>query len=149
MSPEDLKRFALFAEFAEEDRELLVELLEERSLAHGRSVFREGVESDGLVLLSEGRLKLESGRSADALGELEAPAHLGATGLFSLGKREVSAFAEGPATVQILPRAALARLVEDAPRAAFRLAEAVLTEFGGWVREELDGLAEHDLADAP
>ena len=110
MNPDELKRFSLFAEFCEEDRELLAELLEERSLPDGKSAFREGAESDGLVLLSEGRLKLKSRRTGDVVGILEAPAHLGAAGLFSLGAREVSALAEGGATILLLPRSGLPRL---------------------------------------
>ncbi len=63
MNASDLKQFALFAEFSEEEREIVVDLLEERKLPDGKSVFREGSESDGLVLLQEGRMKLKSKRT--------------------------------------------------------------------------------------
>lgn len=146
MRPDELKRFGLLAELSEEERELLVEILEERELPDGKSVFREGMEADGLVLLHAGQLKLKSRRAGDVIGTLEAPQHLGAAALFTLGKREVTALAEGPATVWLLSRSGLARLLEDAPRAAFRIAEAVAAELAGLVRQRLDPLVDHDLA---
>jgi len=146
MSPEDLKHFALLAELTDEDREILVELLEERVLPDGKSVFREGNEGDGLVLLQAGQLKLTSRRAGDVIGTLEAPQYLGAASLFGVGKREVTALAQGPATVWLLSRSGLTRLLEDAPKAAFRIAEAVATELAGLVRQRLDTLTDHDLA---
>ena len=141
MTAGDLKRFALFAEFSEEEREIVVDLLEERNLPDGKSIFREGSESDGLVLLQEGRMKLKSKRTGAIVGIVEAPFQIGAASLFSLGNREVTALATGPATVWLLPRAGLARLSGDAPLAAFRLAEAVAGELAGLVRHRLDSLA--------
>ncbi|MCP4908409.1 MAG: hypothetical protein GY910_25825 [bacterium] len=144
MKPDTLKRFQLLAEFSKEDREALAELLEERELSGGRSAFREGVAGEGLILLSEGRLTLKSDRSGSVVGALEAPAHLGAASLFSLGKREVSAFADGPVVVQTLLRTGLPRLMDDAPRAAFRLAEAVANELAGLLRQGLGAIVESD-----
>lgn len=148
MSPEELKTFALLAEFTEDEREALLELLEERRLPDGKSAFREGSEADGMVLLAEGRLKLKSKRTGGVLATLDAPAHLGGASLFAFGKREVTAIADGGATVWDLPRTALPRLAEDTPRAAFRLASAVAGELSNLVRTGLDALAERDLEDA-
>ena len=39
MKSDDLKQFSLLAEFTEEERELLGELLEQRELASGKSAF--------------------------------------------------------------------------------------------------------------
>lgn len=144
MTPEALKRFALFAELTEEEREIVASLLEKRTLPKGKSVFREGAESDGLVLLESGRLKLRSGRTQAVVGTLEAPDHLGAASLFSLGKREVTALADGPCTLFTLSRSALARLVDDAPRAGYRLASAVALELAGLARQSLEPLARID-----
>lgn len=147
MKASSLKRFSLFAEFSEEEREALADLLEERTLPDGKSAFREGSEAEGMVLLTEGRLKLKSKRTGSVLGVLEAPAHLGAVSLFVFGKREVTALADGGATIQLLSRTGLPRLADDSPRAAFRLAEAVAGELAGLVRDGLDALAEHGLED--
>ena len=148
MKASQLKKFALLAEFTEEEREVLADLLEERTLPDGKSAFREGAESEGMVLLAEGRLKLKSKRTGAVVGVVEAPAHLGAASLFTFGKREVTALADGGATVHLLPRSGLPRLADDFPRAAFRLAEAVASELAGLARDGLDTLAEQDLGDA-
>jgi CRP-like cAMP-binding protein len=146
MSPDVLKRFAIFAELGDEEREIVASLLEQRRLVDGKSAFREGSESDGLVLLESGRLKLHSRRSAGVIGALEAPDHLGAASLFALGKREVTALADGACTLWILSRSSLSRLVDDCPRAAFRIAEAVASELAGLSRQGLDALACSDSA---
>lgn len=141
MRADGLKRFALFADFSEEDREALAELLEERELPNGKSAFREGTEAEGLVLLCKGRLKLKSKRTGTLVGILEAPAHLGGVSLFAFGKREVTALADGPVTIRSLPRSGLPRLADDSPRAAFRLAAAIASELAGLTRTGLDALA--------
>ena len=149
MRADELKRFALFAEFSEEEREALCELLEERELPSGKSAFREGAEAEGLVLLCKGRLKLKSKRTGTLVGILEAPAHLGAASLFAFGKREVTALADGPASIRSLARSGLPRLADDSPRAAFRLAAAVAAELASLTRPGLDALAtgDADLSD--
>jgi CRP-like cAMP-binding protein len=143
--PNTLKHFALLTEFSHEEREALAELLEERKLPKGKSAFREGAEAEGLVLLEKGRLRLESRRTGDVVGILAEHEHLGAVSLFSLGKREVTAMAEEPCTIWVLSRSGLARLADDAPRAAYRLAEAVASEFASMMRTGLDDLVERDL----
>ena len=144
MTPDALKGFALLAEMGDEDREVLLELLEERDLPDGKSAFREGSEGEGLVLLVEGRLKLKSKRTGAVVAILEAPEHLGAASLFCFGKREVTALATGRAKVLALPRSGLPRLLEDSPRTAYRLAEAVAGELAGLVRQGLDTLVDGD-----
>jgi len=143
--PEALKRYSLFAELTEDEREAVAALLEERRLAEGKSAFREGTESEGLVLLESGRLKLRSARTRSVVGTLEAPDHLGAASLFALGKHEVTALADGPCVIHTLSRSALSRLVDDAPRAAFRVAEAVAAELAGLARQGVDTLVEHPV----
>ena len=145
MNPDDLKRFSLMAEFCEEDREALAELLEKRVLPNGKSAFREGSEAEGLVLLEKGRLKLKSGRRGGVIGSLQAPEYLGAGSLFAFGKREVTALADGVCTIWVLPRSGMARLLDDAPRAAFRLAEATAGELVGLLRTGTDLLSEAEF----
>ena len=144
MSPDDLKHFSLFAEFGEEERICLSEVLETRMLPNGKSAFREGSEADELVLLESGRLKLKSRRTGSVVGQLEEHEHLGAASLFALGKREVTALADGPSRIWTLSRSGLSRLLDDSPRAAFRLAEAVAGELAGLARAGLDTLIERE-----
>lgn len=144
MKPEVLKRFALLVEFSEDERDTLAELLEKRILPNGKSVFREGDESQGLVLLEKGRLKLKSRRTGSVVGILEAEQHLGAASLFTMGQREVTALADGGCTVWTLSRSGLSRLLDDSPRAAFRLAEAVAGEAASLMRTSLDQLVQSE-----
>ncbi len=144
MNHDDLKQFSLLIEFSEEEREFLAELLEKQELPDGKSAFREGSEGEGLVLVEKGRLKLKSRRTGGVVGMLEARDHLGAASLFALGKREVTALADGPCTIWTLSRSGLSRLLEDSPRAAFRLAEAVASELITLIRTGLDTLAEQE-----
>lgn len=146
MKPSDLKRFTLLAELSDDDRDALVELLEIVELKAGKSAFREGAEADGLVLLAEGTMNLKSKRYGGFVGTLTAPYHLGATSLFAMGQREVTALADGPCTIWRLSRTGLSRLAEDAPRAAFRLAEAAVVELAGLTRQGIDDLVASDSA---
>ena len=63
MSDSTLKRFALFAGFGADDLEEVLQVLEPQALPADRTLFRAGEESDGLVLLVEGTLRLESRRT--------------------------------------------------------------------------------------
>ena len=144
MKADELKHFSLLTEFSDEDREALVELLEVRKLPSGKSAFREGSEAEGLVLLAEGTLNLKSKRYGGFVGTLSAPYHLGAASLVAVGRREVTALADGPCTIWLLRRSGLSRLAEDAPRAAFRLAEAALVELAGLTRQGIDDLVSSD-----
>lgn len=145
MNSENLKQFSILVEFTDEEREVLADLLEERELPNGKSAFREGAESEGLVLLDRGRLKLKSRRTGSVVGTLDAPQHLAAASLFCFGVHEVTALADGPCHILILPRSGLPRLADEEPRAAFRLAEAVARELAGLMRHGLEALVEGDL----
>ena len=78
------------------------------------------------------------------IGTLAAPYHLGAASLFAMGKREVTALADGPCTIWLLPRSGIARLADDAPRAAFRLAEAAVVELAALSRTGIEALVAAD-----
>lgn len=140
MTPDELKRFAVLAECSDEDREAIAPLLEERQLRAGSPLFREGSEAEALVLVAEGALRLESRRAGD-LGTVGAGGALGGVALVLAGKREVGAVAAVPSRLWLLDRAAFRRLVADAPRAACRIAEGVLGQLAGALRDQLDRLA--------
>lgn len=135
----ELKRFAPFADLGEEELELLEELLEEQRLVRGQPLQREGTEGEGLVLVEEGALRLETAREG-ALGRLGAGQVFGGLSLASVGPRAVSAVAEEETRVRVLSRTAFHRLTEDAPRAACRILEATLGEVAGTLRGGLDRL---------
>ena len=137
MTEVDLKRFSLLSDLAECDREAVAELLEPIELLPGRQFFREGQEADGLLLIDRGELRLESERSGD-LGTSGEGTALGGLSLLVAGPREMTAVAVDATRVLQLSRTAFLRLAEDYPRTGLRLAQAIIVEFAGTVREGLD-----------
>jgi CRP-like cAMP-binding protein len=135
-----LEKIALLGEFDGEDRAALADLLLERSLRSGQVCFSEGEQSEGLVLVASGAVKLES-RRAGALGEVEAGGWLGGVSLVIPGEREVTATASRDTRTLEMDRTAFRRLVEDAPRTACRLLEAIVRDLGSALRPTLDQLA--------
>ena len=140
MNGSELKQFALLSEFAEADRLEISQLLESRSLIAGRKLFREGGQSDGMALLVEGTVRLESQRIQQQV-RVGAGTALGALSLIDMGLRESTAVTETPCEILWLRRTDFRRLVDDAPRTAFRLLEAIAGEFAGRIRRELDSIA--------
>ena len=139
MSDYELKRFKLLADLAGDELETVEELIESRQFAAGDQLFREGQESDGLLLLHEGRLGVESSRWGK-LDDVEPGAVVGALALVVVGPREVTAVALEPSCVLLLSRTAFHRLADDAPRAAARVLESLLRDLAGALRGGLDHL---------
>ena len=141
MSAADLKDFTLLAEFTDDDRESLFELLEDKSVREGRRIFSEGSEAEGMVLVLEGRVRIKSKRTG-ATETAEAPLALGGLSLVAVGPRECTVFADTACQTLMLPRTSFRRLVDDHPRTACRLIEALLDEASSLIRGGLDQLAE-------
>jgi CRP-like cAMP-binding protein len=139
VNPQHLKRCAPFAGLSEEELELLEELLEPQRLVRGQPLQREGTEAEGLVLVEQGALRLETAREG-VLVRCEAGSVLGALALVRVGTRMVSAVAEDETRVRVLSRTAFHRLTEDAPRAACRILEAILGDVAGAMRAGVDPL---------
>lgn len=140
MSGRDLEVFGFLCELTKGERDELDELLERRTAREGEIIFREGDEADGLVLILSGSVRLEAER-CDTAEQLADGDHLGALSLVVVGARESTATADRECDLLLLDRMAFRRLVDDAPRAACRLAEAVIGELAGLLRRDLDQLA--------
>ena len=138
MTAAELKHFPLLAEFSDEDREVLFELLEPRSIRKGRSIYRETGEAEGLVLIAEGEVRLSTQRREVELGVVGAGQILGAASLLTLGSREATAKAETACEILLLERTAYRRLLDDYPRTACRLTEAIARSLAGLLREGLE-----------
>lgn len=136
MNAVDLKRFSLLADFGDDEREELCELLESERLATGEVLFREGDEADALYFVAGGSLRLHS-KACGNLGLLCEGTSLGAISLVVIGSREASAVAESDAEIYVLTRAGFRRFAEDAPRSACRLVEAVITHLASGIRPHL------------
>lgn len=140
MTAADLKRFPLLAELSDEDRESLFDLLETRSFRKGRSVFRQTAEADGLVFVVSGAVQL-SRKGSPNLGVLREGTILGTASLLTMGQREATAKAASECEVALLSRNAYRRLVEDHPRTACRLTEAIAQDLSALLREALAPLS--------
>jgi CRP-like cAMP-binding protein len=136
----DLKRFAIFGDLAEDEREEVADVLEARRLARGETLFREGDDADYLVLVSNGRLGLTSGRAKEQ-AVVSTGAALGGLSLFAVGPREITAVGAEASELWLLRREDFRRLVEDHPRVACRIAEAIATQAAGHARLALDALS--------
>jgi CRP-like cAMP-binding protein len=136
----DLKRFPLLSDLTDSDREAVAELLEPIELVPGRQCFREGQEAEGLLLIDRGELRLESERGGE-LGASGEGTAIGGLSLLVVGPRELTAIAVAPTRVLQLSRSSFLRLAEDYPRTGLRLAQAIMAEFAGAVREGLDRFA--------
>lgn len=134
-----LKAFAPFADLSEGERAEIAELLEERTLAPGETLFVEGDDADALVLVSEGSLELASRRMREP-ASLGPGAVLGGLALFAVGAREASAVGAERAEVLLLRREDFLRLAEDSPRTACRIAMALSAELAGHLRSTLAAL---------
>lgn len=137
MTASDLKRFPLLAELTDEDREAIFDLVDVQTIRRGRSLYRETAEADALVFVVSGHVRLSSRACAD-LGSLGEGSILGGASLLGMGQRAATAKAEVECQVMLLPRSAYRRLVEDYPRAACRLTEAIAAELAGLLRETIE-----------
>jgi len=132
----ELKRFALFADLGEGEREELAALLEERDLSPGETLFEEGDDADALLLVLEGRVELRSRRRSDTLS-IGAGEVVGGLALFAVGARAVSAVGGEASALRVLRREDFLRFAEDQPRAAFRIAAALVADVAQHARAAL------------
>lgn len=137
MTDVDLSRFPLFHGLDEAELRLVAFLLDEREIAAEQAVWREGEAADALWLLEQGAVRFEASGEG-ALGQLEAPASVGAASLVGDFVREASAYAAGGVRALVLSRTAFAQLREAAPHTAAHLLAAIAGELGAVLR---DGIA--------
>jgi CRP-like cAMP-binding protein len=137
LSGAELARISLFRDLTPGDLDLLASLGEEQALRAGEVLCLEGGEADGAILLLEGTLDCTREGSGD-LGRIDAPAALGLASLASSGNREASLRAASVARVLLVTRTAFHRFSQDAPTAAVRVLEAILSELAGALRGSLE-----------
>lgn len=136
MSEIDLKRLQLLAELEPEEREAIGDALEPLRLDAGTLLFDEGEQSEGVLFLVEGGVRLSSSR-ADGSVALGPGAAFGAFALVAAGPREARAETTSRVQLLVLRRSAFRRFADQEPRAACRLLEAILRETARLGREAL------------
>ncbi len=139
MSAAALKAFAIFADLSDGEREEIAELLEERRLSPGETLFQEGDEAEALALVVDGKVELSS-RSAGEKGAAGGGSVLGSLALLAVGTRQASAVGAERSSVLLLRREDFLRLAEDNPRTACRVAMAIAADAASLVRLALRAL---------
>jgi len=139
VSLSELKRFSLLAEFTESECGDLMEVVDPASVLADRTLFREGGQADGLALVLEGTVSLHSIRTGHR-ARVGSGAAIGAMSLVEVGPRESTAMSVTACEIMWLRRSDFRRLVDDSPRTACRLLEAIAADFASRVRRELDTL---------
>ena len=134
-----LKAFALFAELSEAERDEIAELLEERRLSPGETLFQEGDEADALALVVDGSVELSSRRAAEK-AVFGGGSILGSLALLAVGSRLATAVGAERASVLLLRREDFLRLAEDNPRTACRIVSAIAADAAALTRLALDSL---------
>ena len=127
MNDTDLKRFDLLAELPQDARQAVAEELETLELDAGTTLFEEGEPGEGLLLVVEGGVRVESSRAPRGV-ELGAGAALGAFSLVVRGPRQARAETTSRSRILVLRRSAFRRFADAEPHAACRLLEAILRE---------------------
>jgi CRP-like cAMP-binding protein len=122
-----LEGLALLADLDAEEREAVAEWLEELCFEPGALLFAEGEPAEGLLLVAEGGVRVESSRHAERV-ELGPGAALGAFSLVASGPREARAETTSRTRLWQLSRSSFRRLADESPRAACRLLEAILRD---------------------
>lgn len=131
-----LKAFAPFADLSDEERSDIADLLEERILSPGETLFALGDDAEALVLVVEGAVTISSPRVAEP-AQLGAGAVIGGAALFTVGARESSAAGAERSQLLLLRREDFLRLAEDNPRTACRVAMALSAELALHLRGAL------------
>ena len=136
-----LKSFAIFADLSDGERDEIAELVEERHLSPGETLFHEGDEAEALVLVVDGTLEISS-RRADEKASFGGGSVIGGFALLSVGTRQSSAVCSDRASVLLLRREDFLRLAEDSPRTACRVAMAIADDAAAMVRQAIGRLVD-------
>ncbi len=136
MTATHLKSFAIFSALADDEREELAALLEERDLSIGETLFEQGDEADALVLVVRGRVEVTSRPGIEKV-VLQAGATIGVLALFAVGTRETSVIGADASDLLLLRREEFLRFAEDHPRAALRISAAAAAEVAQHARAAL------------
>lgn len=135
ISPETLRRFALFAGIAPAHFKDLAMAGEEVNLEEGEWVFREGDEADALYLVVSGTIALKI--ALDASGERQADLEtlvagevLGWSALVEPYQYTLGAVATSRASLVKLDAARLRKLLEDNPQLGFQIMTRLASVIG-------------------
>lgn len=125
---EVLKRSEVFASVADHELRLLASMFEERTLAAGDALCREGQSANEVFVVMDGRFVIESG-SGLRLGEAGPASVVGEYGLFARMRRQATVIATTPAQVLALDYPRFQRFLGAFPDAMHALMRITVERF--------------------
>ena len=144
MSADLLKQSVLFKDFTPTGLAILGKIAKARVVLAGQTLFTEGGEGDGLILVVAGRFRIVT-RGTDGkdvpIGALGPGEHMGEVSLISGDKRPkhmCSALAEADSKVVEIKTADFQKTMKDKPQACIKLMLAIAQDFGGKVSDSRD-----------
>jgi len=135
----DLRACTLLASLDEAALVRLSESLETLCFPAGERLFKQGDYADGLLLIGSGSVALQHAVRGDC-GQLGPGASFGGASLVAAGIREVSAVVECDCTLWWLSESGFRTLIDEEPRVACQLLEAIACELANCARAALDSL---------
>lgn len=118
---EALSRVTVFERLSAEDLLRLAQLLEEKHITQGDSVFEEGQAGEEMYLVAEGSITLLRPKDGVVLAELGPGASFGEMALFESAPRSASARAAASGRLLVLSRRVLLGLIQERPDISFSL----------------------------
>lgn len=149
-----LRRVPLLSKFTEDQLRLLAFSAESMQVAKGGVVFSEGERADGGIVLSKGKVQLETGMGRDARpqGTYGPGTLFGEAALLADGKRPARAIAVEDCELIRIRRALFSRMLQEFPETARQLYADKVRQFTsttsalsriGFKLDELNQLNEH------
>ena len=122
-----LRRMALCSALSAAELETIAAIVEQRDIAAGKELFREGEPGDGLYLLVSGEINVvKHGKDGEhLLAKLGPGAVLGEMSLITADARSATGRALGPCSVLRLPATEFRALLESGSVAALKIAAAI------------------------
>jgi CRP-like cAMP-binding protein len=122
-----LRRMTLCSALSAAELETIAAIVEQREIAAGKELFREGEPGDGLYLLVAGEINvIKHGKEGEhLLAKLEPGAVLGEMSLITSDARSATGRALAPSSVLRLPAAEFRALLESGSVAALKIAAAI------------------------
>jgi CRP-like cAMP-binding protein len=122
-----LRRMALCSALSAAELEIIAAIVEQRDIAAGKELFREGEPGDGLYLLLAGEINvIKQGKDGEhLLAKLGPGAVLGEMSLITSDARSATGRALAASSVLRLPAAEFRALLESGSIAALKIAAAI------------------------
>lgn len=118
-----LRRVPLLSQFSEDQLRLLAFSAESMQVPKGGTVFNEGERADGGIVLTIGKVQLETGMGRDARlrGTYDPGTLFGENALLAEGKRPARAVALEDCQLIRIRRALFSRMLQEFPETARKL----------------------------